>query len=264
MERVTPQALIEMKRRGEKIATLTAYDFATAQMLDAAGIPLLLVGDSLGMVVLGHENTRRVTMTDMLHHVKAVARAKPRALVIADMPFRSYRTVTDALRNANRFLQAGADGVKLEGGEPVLEQIKALRAAAVPVMGHIGLLPQSVTNKAGFKIEGRTPVSAEQLLRDAALLEAAGVFAIVVECTVAEVARQITAAVSVPTIGIGAGPACDGQILVVNDMLGLFTEFVPKHVKQYAQLSAEMKRAFAQYKREVADGSFPGREHAFD
>jgi len=250
--------LQEMKRRGEKIATLTGYDFFTAKLIDEAGIPLILVGDSLGMVVLGYESTQSVTMEDMLHHVRAVARAKTRALVVADMPVRTYDTVAEALRNAARFREAGADAVKLEGA--VVEQVRALVAAGMPVLGHIGLLPQSA---AGYKVRGRTALEVEQLLRDAKALEAAGVFALVVECVVADVAKQITASVSMPTIGIGAGPGCDGQVLVSNDMLGQFTRFSPKHVKRYAELAGPMREAFVEYKREVGSGKFPGPEQSF-
>jgi 3-methyl-2-oxobutanoate hydroxymethyltransferase len=262
-QKITIQTLREMKQRGQKIAALTAYDFFTAKIMDEVGLEIILVGDSLGMAVLGYENTLPVTMEEMLHHTRAVARAKPKALVVGDMPFMSYSTVERALANAGQFIRAGAEGVKLEGGEPVIEQVRAVSGAGIPVLGHIGLLPQSILETGGYKIQGRTPVSAERLLRDAKLLEEAGVFAIVVECTVAEVTRQITAAVSIPTIGIGAGNGCDGQVLVSNDMLGQFTWFTPKHVKRYANLAEEMRKAFAEYKREVESGEFPGNEHSF-
>jgi 3-methyl-2-oxobutanoate hydroxymethyltransferase len=258
--KITPQTLREMKRRGEKIAALTAYDFSTAQLMDAAGIPVILVGDSLGMVVLGYENTLSVTMAEMLHHVRAVARAKPQSLVVADMPVHTYETVADALKNATQFVEAGADAVKLEGAGPVLEQIQAVVQAGIPVLGHIGLLPQSAKE---YKVVGRTPESATQLRSDAKGVEAAGAFGLVVECVVAEVARQLTAAVSVPTIGIGAGAGCDGQILVSNDMLGQFTRLTPKHVKRYASLAEEMRTAFIQYKGEVQAGTFPSAEQSF-
>jgi 3-methyl-2-oxobutanoate hydroxymethyltransferase len=261
--KITIHTLREMKRRGEKIAALTAYDFFTAKIMDDVGIELILVGDSLGMAVLGYENTLPVTMEEMLHHTRAVARAKPNALLVADMPFMSYASVEQALANAGRFIRAGAEAVKLEGGEPVIEQVRALVAAGIPVLGHIGLLPQAILETGGYKIQGRKPESAERLTQDAKLLEAAGAFAIVIECTVAEVASQITASVAIPTIGIGAGPGCDGQILVSNDMLGQFTWFTPKHVKRYANLAEEMRRAFAAYKREVEAGEFPGREQSF-
>jgi 3-methyl-2-oxobutanoate hydroxymethyltransferase len=261
--KITPQSLRERKLRGEKIAALTVYDFFTAKIMDEVGIQVLLVGDSLGMAVLGYENTLPVTMEEMLHHTRAVARAKPKGLIVGDMPFMSYTNVQQALDSAGRFIQAGAEAVKLEGGEPVLEQVRALVANGIPVLGHIGLLPQSILETGGYKIQGRKPESAERLLKDAALLEQAGVFALVIECTVAEVARKITGSVSIPTIGIGAGAGCDGQVLVSNDMLGQFTWFTPKHVKRYANLAEEMRKAFAAYKREVEAGQFPGPEQSF-
>jgi len=251
-----------MKRRGEKIAALTAYDFVTARLLEEAAVPLILVGDSLGMVLLGYENTLPVTMEEMLHHVRAVARAKPQALVVGDMPYRTYETAEQAVANARRFVEAGADAVKLEGGEDVLPQVRAVIASGIPVLGHIGLLPQSVTKFGGYKVQGRTPESAARLLRDAQLLEAAGVFALVMECVVASVAKQVTETVSVPTIGIGAGPHCDGQVLVWHDMLGLSPR-LPKHTKVYADLRAAIRNAVASYKREVESGNFPGPEQSF-
>ena len=261
--KINPHMLRAMKQRGEKIAALTAYDYFTAKIMDEVGVELILVGDSLGMAVLGYENTLPVTMEEMVHHTKAVARAKPNALLVADMPFMTYSTVEHALHNAGTFIQAGAEAVKLEGGEAVIEQVKALVAAGIPVLGHIGLLPQAILETGGYKIQGRKPESAERLLHDAKLLDAAGVFAIVIECVVAEVTASITKAVSVPTIGIGAGAACDGQVLVSNDMLGQFTWFTPKHVKRYANLAEEMRKAFAAYKQEVESGKFPGSEHSF-
>jgi 3-methyl-2-oxobutanoate hydroxymethyltransferase len=255
--------LRQMKQQGQKISALTAYDFFTAKIMDEVGIHLILVGDSLGMAVLGYENTLPVTMEEMVHHTKAVARAKPQALLVADMPFMTYSTVRTALENAGRFIQAGAEAVKLEGGEPVVDQVRALVGAGIPVLGHIGLLPQSILETGGYKIQGRTPQSAERLLRDARALEEAGVFAMVIEGTTTGVAEQVTKSVSVPTIGIGAGPHCDGQVLVSNDMLGLFTWFTPKHVKRYANLSEEMRKAFAAYKGEVESGKFPGEAQSF-
>jgi 3-methyl-2-oxobutanoate hydroxymethyltransferase len=255
--------LRELKRRGEKISALTAYDFFTTKIMDEVGIHLILVGDSLGMAVLGYENTLPVTMEEMIHHTKAVARAKPEALLVADMPFMTYSTVRTALENASRFIQAGAEAVKLEGGESILDQVRALVGAGIPVLGHIGLLPQSILETGGYKVQGRTPQSAERVLRDAKALEQAGVFAMVIEGTTVGVAEQVTKSVSVPTIGIGAGPHCDGQVLVSNDMLGLFTWFTPKHVKRYANLAEEMRKAFAAYKGEVESGKFPGAEQSF-
>ncbi len=261
--KVTIHTLHAMKQRGEKITALTAYDFFTAKIMDEVGVQLILVGDSLGMAVLGYENTLPVTMDEMIHHTKAVARAKPNALLVADMPFMSYSTVKQALENAGRLIQAGVEAVKLEGGEVIIEQVRALVVAGIPVLGHIGLLPQSILETGGYKVQGRTQESAEKLLRDAKALEEAGAFALVVESVVAVVAERITASVGIPTIGIGAGSHCDGQILVSNDMLGLFTWFTPKHVKRYANLAEEIRKAFAAYKREVESGEFPGKEQSF-
>ena len=260
--KITVQTLRAMKQRGEKIAALTAYDFFTAKVMDEVGIDLILVGDSLGMAVLGYENTLPVTLDEMIHHTKAVARAKPKALVVADLPFMSYATVERALESAGMLVRAGAEAVKVEGGEAVADQVAAI-AQTIPVLGHIGLLPQSILETGGYKIQGRTPASAEQLTRDALALERAGAFAVVIECTVAAVARAITGALTIPTIGIGAGNGCDGQVLVSSDMLGQFTWFTPKHVKRYANLAEEMRQAFAAYKREVQSGEFPGREQSF-
>ena len=256
-------ALRAMKQRGEKIVALTAYDFYTAKIMDEVGVHLILVGDSVGMAVLGYENTLPVTMEEMIHHTKAVARAKPNALLVADMPFMSYASVRTALENAGRLIQAGAEAVKVEGGESIVEQVRALVAAGVPVLGHIGLLPQSILETGGYKIQGRTPQSAEGVLRDARALEKAGVFAMVIEGTVASVVEQVTKSTVVPTIGIGAGAHCYGQILVSNDMLGTFTWFTPKHVKRYANLAEEMRKAFAAYKQEVESGEFPGAAQTF-
>jgi 3-methyl-2-oxobutanoate hydroxymethyltransferase len=262
MVKVTPQILREMKRRAEKIAVLTAYDFPTAKLVDEAGIPLIIVGDSLGMVVLGYENTLPVTMEEMLHHVRAVARAKPQALIVGDMPYKTYETPDQAVTNARRFVEAGADAVKIEGGEEMLAQVRAVIAAGVPVLGHIGLLPQSVEKLGGYKVQGRTPESVAKLLRDAKLLDDTGVFAMVIECVITDVTKRVTEAVSVPTIGIGAGPHCDGQVLVVHDVLGLYPR-VPKHTKVYADLGATMRKAFTAYKQDVEDGKFPGSEQSF-
>jgi 3-methyl-2-oxobutanoate hydroxymethyltransferase len=261
--KITTHTLQAMKQRGEKITVLTAYDFFTTKIMDEVGVQLILVGDSLGMAVLGYENTLPVTMEEMIHHTGAVARAKPNALLVADMPFKTYTSVGLALENAGRFIQAGAEAVKLEGGEAIVEQARALVAAGIPVLGHIGILPQSILETGGYKIQGRTPQSAEKVLQDAKAVEGAGAFALVVEGVVASVAEKVTASVKIPTLGIGAGPHCDGQILVSNDMLGLFTRFTPKHVKRYANLSEEMRKAFAAYKSEVESGKFPGKEQSF-
>jgi len=261
--KITIHTLRAMKQRGEKITALTAYDFFTTKIMDEVGVDLILVGDSLGMAVLGYENTLRVTMEEMVHHTRAVARAKPNALVVADMPFLTYSTAKEALQNAGTFIRAGAEAVKMEGGESIIEQVRALVAAGIPVLGHIGLLPQSILEIGGYRIQGRKPGSAGRLLQDAKQLESAGAFAIVIECVVAEVAAVIAKAISVPTIGIGAGAGCDGQILVSNDMLGEFTWFTPKHVKRYANLAEEMRKAFSAYRSEVESGKFPASEHSF-
>jgi len=257
--RVTVSKVREMKQKGEKIAMLTAYDYATAKLIDEAGVPLILVGDSLGMVVLGYESTIPVTMEEMLHHTKAVARGTKRAMVIGDMPFMTYHaSISDALHNASRFLQeTGAQAVKLEGGESMGEVVHRVVECGIPVMGHIGLTPQSIHQLGGFKVQGKTPEAAIRLVRDARALEQAGAFSIVLESIPTPLAKIITEKVSIPTIGIGAGPWCDGQVQVISDLLGLFTDFVPKHAKQYARLFDIIKRAAADYIGEVQDGTFP-------
>jgi 3-methyl-2-oxobutanoate hydroxymethyltransferase len=265
MKRVSIHDLKAMKKRGEKIAMLTAYDYPTARILDEAGVPIILVGDSLGMVVLGYDSTLPVTMEDMIHHTKAVVRGSQRAHVVADMPFMSYQaSPEDALRNAGRLMkEAGAQSVKLEGGKSVAETVRRLVEAGIPVMGHIGLTPQSVHQFGGHKVQGKTPAAAVRLLNDARALEEAGAYAIVLETIPAALARLITERVSVPTIGIGAGPHCDGQVLVLHDMLGLYPDFVPKHVKQYAHLAEEVGRAVRQYVAEVAEDRFPTEKESF-
>jgi len=259
MGRIAVHELRAMKERGEKIAMLTAYDYPTAKILDAAGVPVILVGDSLGMVVLGYDSTIPVTMAEMLHHTKAVVRGTERAIVVGDMPFMSYQTsVEDALRNAGRFLQeAGATAVKLEGGAPMAETVRRLVAVGIPVMGHLGLTPQSLHQLGGYKVQGKTPAAAVKLLNDAAALQEAGVFAIVLEGIPAPLGKLVTEKLAVPTIGIGAGPHCDGQVQVIHDLLGLCTGFVPKHAKQYAHLSEEIRDAVARYIEEVKSGGFP-------
>lgn len=251
--------LKERKRRGEKIAMLTAYDATTARLLDRAGVDALLVGDSLGMVVLGYDNTVSVTLADMIHHTRAVARGTERALVIADMPFLSYQvSAAEAVRNAGRLLQeGGAAAVKLEGGRPMLDVVKRLVDVGIPVMGHLGLLPQSVHQVGGFLRQATTPEAADALIADAHALEDAGVFAIVLEAVPPEVARAATAHVSIPTIGIGAGPDCDGQILVSHDMLGLFDRFVPPFVRVYANLADTIVSAGREYVADVRAGRYP-------
>ena len=236
--RVTITQIKEMKQKGEKIAMLTAYDYATAKLIDEAGIPLILVGDSLGMVVLGYGSTIPVTMDEMIHHTKAVVRGTAKALVIGDMPFMTYQvSFEDALRNAARFMQeGGVQAVKLEGGESMAETVKRIVSCGIPVMGHIGLTPQSINQLGGFKAVGKTPEAAVRMLNDAIALDEAGAFAIVLECVPEPLSKLITERISVPTIGIGAGKYCDGQVQVISDLLGLYTDFVPKHAKQYVKL----------------------------
>ncbi|HJX62226.1 MAG TPA: 3-methyl-2-oxobutanoate hydroxymethyltransferase [Dehalococcoidia bacterium] len=265
MRRVSIDDLKGMKQRGEKIAMLTAYDYPTARLLDEAGVPIVLVGDSLGMVVLGYSSTLPVTMADMLHHVAAVVRGTQRTHVVADMPFMSYQaSAEDALRNAGRFLQeAGAQSVKLEGGVTVAETVRRLVDAGIPVMGHIGLTPQSLNQFGGYKIQGKTPAAAVKLLNDARALEQAGAYAVVLETTPAPLGRLLSERLSIPTIGIGAGPYCDGQVQVLHDMLGLFGDFVPKHAKQYAHLAEEIGRAVREYLAEVQEKRFPTERESF-
>ncbi len=263
--RVTIGVIKEMKQRGEKIAMITAYDYSTAKLIDEAGMPLILVGDSLGMVMLGYETTIPVTMDEMIHHTKAVVRGTKSAMVIGDMPFMTYHVSTeDALRNAARFIQeGGAQAVKLEGGETVAEKVKRLVECGIPVMGHIGLTPQSVHQFGGFKVVGKTPEAAVRLLNDAKALDEAGVFSIVLETVPAPLSKLITEKVSVPTIGIGAGPDCDGQVQVVHDLLGLFTDFVPKHAKQYVVLHEMIRAAVSDYIAEVKQGNFPTEKQSY-
>jgi len=257
--RITINQIKEMKQRAEKIVMLTAYDYSTARLVDEAGIPLILVGDSLGMVVLGYESTIPVTMDEMLHHTRAVVRGTKQAMVIGDMPFMTYHvSVEDALRNAARFIQeAGAQAVKLEGGVTVAEKVKRIVECGIPVMGHIGLTPQSIHQFGGFKMQGKTPEAAARLLEDARALEQAGAFAIVLETIPANLGRLITDKTAIPTIGIGAGPDCDGQVQVINDILGSFSDFVPKHARQYVKLTDIISKAVSQYRDEVRDGTFP-------
>jgi len=266
--RFTIGQIREMKEKGKIIPMLTAYDYATAKMIDEAGVPLVLVGDSLGMVVLGYESTIPVTIEEMLHHTKAVVRGTKRALVVGDMPFMTYHaSIGEALHNAGRFIQeAGAQAVKLEGGEAMAEVVHRVVQCGIPVMGHIGLTPQSVHQLSGFKVQGKTPEAAVRLVRDACSLADAGVFSIVLEAIPTELARVITQKVSVPTIGIGAGPYCDGQVQVISDILGLFTDFVPKHAKQYTRLADLIRKAVAEYVDEVEKGSFPTEKqsHSMD
>ncbi len=263
--RITINQIKEMKQKGEKITMLTAYDYSTAKIVDEVGIPLILVGDSLGMVVLGYESTIPVTMEEMLHHTKAVVRGTKQTMVIGDMPFMTYHiSVDDALKNAARFIQeAGAQAIKLEGGITVAEKVRRIVECGIPVMGHIGLTPQSIHQFGGFKVQGRTPEAAVKMLKDAQALEEAGVFGIVLETVPTPLATLITQKISVPTIGIGAGIGCDGQVQVINDILGSYTDFVPKHTKQYAKLADIMSSAITEYYNEVKAGSFPTAKQSF-
>ncbi len=265
-KKVTTLSLRQKKERAEPITMLTAYDYPTALAVDQAGIDVILVGDSLGMVVLGYENTLPVTMDEMLHHSRAVSRGAKSALLIGDMPFMSYQvSAEDALRNAGRFLQnGGMDAVKLEGGRERADAIRAIVGAGIPVMGHLGLTPQSIHQLGGFRAQGKTAAAAKKLLDDALTLEEAGCFSLVLESVPARLAELISQRLSIPTIGIGAGAGCDGQVLVTHDLLGLFDRFTPKFVKQYAHLNAEMKRAFAAYIDDVQRKTFPAAEHTVE
>src|SRR5579863_3960411 len=249
----------------KKITCLTAYDYPTARLLDEAGVDVILVGDSLGMVVLGYESTLPVTIDEMLHHTKAVRRGTRRALVVADMPFGSYHTDTaESLRNAVRFVkEAGAEAVKVEGGERRLELIARLTEAEIPVMGHVGLTPQSVNAMGGYRVQGKTPDAAEQLLRDARAVEASGAFAVVLEAVPRELAAQITRELRIPTIGIGAGPNCDGQVLVIHDLLGLTFDGPPKFARQYADVGQIISNAVREYCKDVREGSFPSDAESY-
>lgn len=255
----------ESKKNGEKLTMLTAYDYTTAKLLDESGVDSILVGDSLGMVVLGYDDTLSVTMEDMIHHSAAVARGAKNALVITDMPFMSYQTsVYDAVVNAGRLVkEGGAQAVKLEGGIEFCEHIKAIVKASIPVCAHIGLTPQSVNAFGGFKVQGKGKAEAQRLLDEARAVEEAGAFAVVLECVPAKLAKKISESISIPTIGIGAGAGCDGQVLVYQDMLAMYSDFKPKFVKQYAQIGSVMKDAFKQYISEVKSGAFPSEEHTF-
>lgn len=255
----------EAKQQGTKITMLTAYDYSMAKIIDQSGIHGILIGDSLGMVIKGEADTLSVTVDEIIYHTKAVKRGAENALIVSDLPFLSYHTsIADAIYNAGRMIkEGGAQAVKLEGGSTVLPQVRAIVDAQIPVMGHLGLTPQSVNAFGGFKVQGKTEEAIRQLIADAKALEAAGAFSIVLEGIPAKVAALITKAVSIPTIGIGAGKECDGQILVYQDMLGMFDNFVPKFVKQYANVGEIMKEAISRYAVEVAEGSFPEEKHCF-
>jgi 3-methyl-2-oxobutanoate hydroxymethyltransferase len=265
-KKVTTLALRQKKERGEPITMLTAYDYPTAQAIDASGIEVILVGDSLGMVVLGYENTLPVTMEEMLHHCRAVARGAKTAMLVGDMPFMSYQvSVEQAVTNAGRFLQQGGmDAVKLEGGRERADAVRAIVGAGIPVMGHLGLTPQSVHQLGGFRPQGKTAPAARRLIEDAHLLEEAGCYSLVLESVPARLAELVSRRLSIPTIGIGAGAGCDGQVLVTHDLLGLFDRFTPKFVKKYANIHAEMQRAFSEYAAEVQGRVFPAAEHTVD
>lgn len=255
----------EAKQNKKKITMLTAYDYSTAKLMDEVGIDAILVGDSLGMVFLGYEDTLSVTMEDMLHHTRAVSRGVKSTMVVADMPFMSYQiSKEEAIRNAGRLIKEGhAHAVKLEGGKAVCSKISAIVEAGIPVMGHLGLTPQSINTLGGFKVQGKDIETAKRLVEEAKLVEEAGAFAIVLECIPEKLADLITKELKVPTIGIGAGAGCDGQILVYQDLLGLYDSFKPKFVKQYKMLGKEMKEAFKVYSQEVKEGVFPDKEHTF-
>lgn len=263
--RVTINDIKEMKPKGENIVMLTAYDYSTAKLVEEVGVPMILVGDDLGNVVLGYETPIPVTMDVMIHHTKAVVRGTSKALVIGDMPFMTYHvSVEDAMRNAARFIQeAGAQAVKLEGGLNVTDKVKKIVGCGIPVMGHLGLTPQSVHQLGGLKVQAKSLEAAQKLIDDSLALEEAGVFAIVLEAVPYKLARIVTQKVSVPTIGIGAGPYCDGQVQIINDILGSFTDFVPKHAKQYTKLADIMSNAITDYYNEVKSGAFPTEKHSF-
>ncbi len=265
-KKMTTLAYRQKKERGEPLTMLTAYDYPTAMAVDRAGVDSILVGDSLGMVVLGYENTLPVTMEEMLHHSRAVARGAKYALLVGDMPFMSYQvSVEEATRNAGRFLQQGGmDAVKLEGGRERADAIRAIVGAGIPVMGHLGLTPQSVHQLGGFRAQGKTASAAKRLVEDAMLLEESGCFSLVLESVPARLAELISKKISIPTIGIGAGIGCDGQVLVTHDLLGLFDRFTPKFVKKYANFHAEMNKAFTNYIEDVETKRFPALEHSVE
>jgi 3-methyl-2-oxobutanoate hydroxymethyltransferase len=264
-EKFTVASFKESKKNGRKISMLTAYDYPTAKILDEAGVDSILVGDSLGMVVLGYEDTTRVTMDDMVHHVKAVARGTKHALVVSDMPFLSYHTGKhESVKNAGRLvLEGGCKAVKLEGGEKVVEDVKAIISAGIPVMGHLGYTPQSVNVFGGHKAQGKDLETAKRIFRDALLLQKAGVFSIVLECVPYKVAEFISERLDIPTIGIGSGPDCDGQVLVIQDLTGMFRDFTPKHVKKYVDMGSAIEGAARSYIDEVQKGVFPTEKNSF-
>jgi 3-methyl-2-oxobutanoate hydroxymethyltransferase len=265
IEKITIPDILTKKKNNEKIAALTAYDFLMAEMLDEAGIDIILIGDSVGMVVSGYSTTLPVTMDQMIYHAKIVSRVVKRALVVVDMPFLSYQTsIERGIENAGRFLkETESQAVKLEGGETVVDLVRRLVSNGIPVMGHIGLVPQSIHRFGSYKLQGKDPKIAKQLRRDAKLLEEAGVFSIVLEKIPAILSKEISESVSIPTIGIGAGPFCDGQILVSHDLLGIYDKFKPRFVRRYANLAKDMRKAFRSYLKDVRSGSFPSEEEYF-
>lgn len=261
----TVSTIKTQKENGDKITMLTAYDYSTAKLMDEVGVNMILVGDSLGMVMLGYEDTISVTMEDMIHHTAAVTRGAKNALVVGDMPFMSYQTSTyDAVFNAGRLMKEGrCQAVKLEGGASVCPQIEAITKASIPVVAHIGLTPQAINMFGGFKVQGKSEEAAKQLIEDALAVEAAGAFAVVLECVPAKLAEIISKKISIPTIGIGAGAGCDGQVLVYQDMLSMFSDFKPKFVKSFADVGSLMRQGFKSYIDEVKAGTFPAEEHTF-
>jgi 3-methyl-2-oxobutanoate hydroxymethyltransferase len=269
MARITVADVQAMKQHGEKVVMLTAYDYPSARIADNSGVDMILVGDSLGMVVLGYDDTIKVTLDDMLHHTRAVVRGSERAMVVTDLPFMTYQvSVEEAMRNAGRLLQeGGCQAVKLEGGVHMAETVRRIVQIGIPVVGHIGLTPQSINQLSGYKVQGRTPEAAERLLEDAVALQQAGAFCIVLETIPAPLAKLISRRLTIPTIGIGAGAACDGQVLVWHDLLSYQTSFVPRHlprhVKQYADVGADMTRAITEYAAEVRAGTFPTVKESF-
>ena len=265
MPKTTVQDLLKKKTEGRKISMLTAYDYPFAQIVDEAGIDAVLVGDSLGVVVQGLENTLPVTMDEMIYHTRMVSRAVKNALVIGDMPFMSYQaSIEDAVRNAGRFLkEGGAAAIKIEGGSEIADRIRAMTRSDIPVMAHIGLTPQSIHRMGGYKVQGKSKSAAKKLIEEARIVEDAGAFSLVLEGIPLTLAREITKTLSIPTIGIGAGPHCDGQVLVLHDLLGLFDRFVPKFIKRYTNLKEEALKAMQEYKKEVEEGTFPSDEQSF-
>jgi len=264
MSHLTIPQFQQHKQQGKKITVVTAYDALFTKIVEQAGLEVILVGDSLGMVVQGKPNTLSVTMDEMLYHTRMVAQSAQRALIIGDMPFLSYQvSVDEAVRNAGRFLQAGAAAVKLEGGLPVIEHVEAMTRFGIPAMGHVGMTPQSVNQSGGYKVRGKDQVEAKKILEEAKALEAAGAFAVVLECVPSLLAQTITQELTIPTIGIGAGQGCDGQVLVIYDLLGLFDEFIPKFVKPYAHLKADALQALKRYKEEVECSKFPSDAESY-